>query len=81
MLIPDFRLRTPLMSDIAIQAENLGMCDRIGERERYFALRDILARAASAPARLFSVRKLSSPNGDPTHIWAIKNFLLPVPTA
>jgi lipopolysaccharide transport system ATP-binding protein len=61
------------MSDVVIHVENLGKRYRIGERERYLALRDILARAASAPLRLFRARKPSSPNGDPTHIWALKD--------
>jgi lipopolysaccharide transport system ATP-binding protein len=61
------------MSDIVIRVENLGKRYRIGERERYLALRDVLTRAISAPARLFRTRKPSSPNGDPTHIWALKD--------
>jgi lipopolysaccharide transport system ATP-binding protein len=61
------------MSDIVIRAESLGKRYRIGEREPYLALRDVLARAASAPARLFGPRKPASPNGDPTHIWALKD--------
>jgi lipopolysaccharide transport system ATP-binding protein len=61
------------MSDIVIRAEKLGKRYRIGERERYVALRDVLARAASAPVRLFQARKPASPNGDPTHIWALKD--------
>ena len=61
------------MSDIVIRVENLGKRYRIGERERYLALRDVLARAISAPARLFRARKPASPNGDPTHIWALKD--------
>src|SRR5208283_2034945 len=61
------------MSDIVIRAEQLGKRYRIGERERYVALRDVLARAASAPVRLFQARKPASPNGDPTHIWALKD--------
>ena len=61
------------MSDIVIRAENLGKRYRIGERERYFALRDVLARTFSAPARIFKARKPASPNGDATHIWALKD--------
>jgi len=61
------------MSDIVIRAENLGKRYRIGESERYFALRDVLARAFSAPARIFKARKPASPNGDATHIWALKD--------
>ncbi|MGA2075427.1 MAG: ABC transporter ATP-binding protein [Terriglobia bacterium] len=61
------------MSDIVIRAENLGKRYRIGERERYVALRDVLARAVSAPARMFKARRPASPNGDATHIWALKD--------
>ncbi len=65
------------MSDVVIRAENLGKRYRIGERERYLALRDLLARAASAPARLFTPRKPSSSNsdhnGDNSHIWALRD--------
>jgi ABC-type polysaccharide/polyol phosphate transport system ATPase subunit len=61
------------MSNAVIHVENLGKRYRIGERERYLALRDIVARAATAPARLFREREPSSPNGDPTHIWALKD--------
>jgi lipopolysaccharide transport system ATP-binding protein len=69
------------MSDIVIRAENLGKRYRIGERERYLALRDLLARAASAPARLFAPRQPSSSNGnhsngDHSHIWALKDASL-----
>jgi lipopolysaccharide transport system ATP-binding protein len=62
------------MSDIVIRVENLGKRYRIGERERYLALRDILARAVSAPVRLFRARKPSSSNGHATHIWALKDL-------
>ena len=61
------------MSDIVIRAESLGKRYRIGERERYLALRDVLARAVSAPARLFRPGKPSSPNRDARHIWALKD--------
>jgi hypothetical protein len=41
------------MSDYIIKVENLGKRYRIhhGERERYTALRDVLARGAAAPLR------------------------------
>ncbi len=39
------------MSDVAIKVESLGKLDRIGERERYLALRDVLARSLKAPLR------------------------------
>ena len=65
------------MSDVVIHVDNLGKCYRIGERERYLALRDVLTRAIKAPARLFKPRKSASSNGngngDHSHIWALKD--------
>jgi lipopolysaccharide transport system ATP-binding protein len=61
------------MSEIAIRAENLGKLYRIGEREQYLALRDVLARTFSAPARLFG-RKTASSNTDSSHLWAVKDI-------
>ncbi|HID31528.1 MAG TPA: hypothetical protein EYP19_16215 [Desulfobacterales bacterium] len=46
------------MSDIAIRVENLSKRYRIGQREPYRALRDVLARGVMAPFRRFS----DSPN-------------------
>jgi lipopolysaccharide transport system ATP-binding protein len=42
------------MSEFAIRAEGLGKKFRLGERERYKALRDTLTRAAAAPFRILS---------------------------
>src|SRR5688572_33263824 len=39
------------MSDIAIRVENLSKQYRIGERESYKALRDVIADSAAAPFR------------------------------
>ena len=39
------------MTDAVIHAEGLGKRYRVGERERYLALRDILTRLATAPFR------------------------------
>jgi lipopolysaccharide transport system ATP-binding protein len=61
------------MSDVVIQAENLGKRYRIGERERYLALRDVLARAFSAPLRLLRPPRPALPKGDARHIWALKD--------
>jgi lipopolysaccharide transport system ATP-binding protein len=41
------------MSDIAIEAHSLSKRYRIGDRERYYTLRDSLARAFTAPVRWF----------------------------
>ncbi len=71
------------MSEIVIRAENLGKRYRLGERERYLALRDLLTRAALAPARLLFPRNPSSSNGvrrngdrsngNRSHLWALKD--------
>jgi ABC-type glutathione transport system ATPase component len=44
-------LSNTLMSDSVIHVEGLGKRYRIGERERYRALRDVLARAFTAPLK------------------------------
>jgi lipopolysaccharide transport system ATP-binding protein len=61
------------MSDIVIRAEALSKRFRIGERERYLALRDVLTRAFSSPTRLFRPRTRVSANGEQSHIWALKD--------
>src|SRR2546423_1199605 len=65
------------MTDIAIRCEGLGKQYRIGERERYKALRDTIANAATAPFRLlrssFNGAKPSSANGHGT-FWALKDL-------
>jgi homopolymeric O-antigen transport system ATP-binding protein len=61
------------MSDTAIRAENLSKRYRIGERERYLALRDVLTRALRAPARIFRPQPPASGNGHRSHIWALKD--------
>jgi lipopolysaccharide transport system ATP-binding protein len=61
------------MSDVVIRAEGLGKQYRIGEREPYLALRDVLARSLRAPARLLRRGDAASRNGDSTHIWALKD--------
>ena len=54
------------MSDVVIRAEGLGKRYRVGERERYLALRDILARAISNPLK----RKLRPPVD---YLWALRD--------
>jgi lipopolysaccharide transport system ATP-binding protein len=71
------------MSDVVIRAENLGKSYELGERERYLALRDLLARAASAPGRLLVARKQTSSisqngNGKRLRIWALKDANLEI---
>src|SRR2546430_6982535 len=60
------------MSDIAIRGEGLGKRYRIGQQERYLALRDVLARALKASWGLFRANGSNS-NHRPQHIWALKD--------
>ncbi len=62
------------MSDIAIRCEKLGKRYRIGQREPYLALRDVLANAAKAPLRLFRASASEASNHRPEHIWALKDI-------
>ncbi len=72
------------MSDIAIRVQNLSKLYRIGQRERYYTLRDTLVNAWRAPFRYlranggqrpsgsdlqFAVRNSQSEN----YIWALKD--------
>ena len=61
-----------MISDIAIRGEGLGKRYRIGQQERYLALRDVLARALKAPWGLFGANGSNS-NHRPQHIWALKD--------
>jgi lipopolysaccharide transport system ATP-binding protein len=54
------------MTETVIHVEGLGKRYRIGERVRYMALRDVLARAVMAPFR-------RAPGGAPEHFWAVRD--------
>jgi lipopolysaccharide transport system ATP-binding protein len=61
------------MSNLAIRGEKLGKLFHLGEWQRYRALRDVLAQAASAPWRLLrGGARAPSPNGA-RHIWALRD--------
>src|SRR5881409_3028478 len=67
-----------MSSEIAIRSEGLSKQYRIGEQERYKALRDVLTDAAAAPFRRLRsvVRNGKSRNGDGSgnrnsHVWAL----------
>jgi lipopolysaccharide transport system ATP-binding protein len=60
------------VSDAAIRVEGLGKRYRIGERERYRALRDTLVDALKAPLRA------RSPKGADSTIWALRDVSLQV---
>src|SRR5271168_780194 len=55
------------MSEIVIHVEGLGKRYRVGERERYVALRDVLTRAFTAPFR----RGRGGRKRD--ELWALRN--------
>jgi lipopolysaccharide transport system ATP-binding protein len=61
------------MSDSAVRVENLSKRYAIGEREPYRALRDVLARAISAPLRRFRNVPSTSRSRHPGYIWALKD--------
>jgi lipopolysaccharide transport system ATP-binding protein len=60
------------MSQLAIRAENLGKRYRIGQRERYVTLRDVLTNALTWPVRL--LRGRGSNSTGPEYIWALREI-------
>src|ERR1700730_12067475 len=63
------------MSDLAIRCQGIAKQYRIGERERYKALRDIITDAIRSPFRRLRESARNSGNngeGKPT-IWALQN--------
>jgi ABC-type polysaccharide/polyol phosphate transport system ATPase subunit len=60
------------MTKSVIHIEGLSKRYRIGERERYFALRDILARALSAPF------KRDRPRREREYFWALRDVSLDI---
>lgn len=66
------------MSQVAIHVENVGKLYRIGERQRYKALRDTLSNALYAPFRaaasLFNGPHTNASNDDgDSHFWSLKD--------
>jgi lipopolysaccharide transport system ATP-binding protein len=62
------------MSDVAIRVEGLGKRYRVGERVRYLALRDVIARSIGAPFRRFrtsATPRLRHSSADV--VWALKD--------
>jgi lipopolysaccharide transport system ATP-binding protein len=57
------------MATTAIRVDGLGKRFRLGERERYVALRDVLARAVRAPFR----RRTGANGNGHAHIWALRD--------
>lgn len=63
------------MSNVVIHVEKLSKRYRIGQRERYLALRDILARSLATPFRILSSNSPESKVSNPASnsIWALEN--------
>ena len=62
------------MSDIAIRCENLSKLYRIGNRESYKALRDVLSDAISAPFRWFRTPNPEIKTSNSNCFWALKDI-------
>jgi lipopolysaccharide transport system ATP-binding protein len=58
------------MNDVAIRAEGLSKLYRIGQREKYYTLRDTLMSLLKAP---LSACREESGNGDRSTLWALKD--------
>jgi ABC-type polysaccharide/polyol phosphate transport system ATPase subunit len=54
------------MTDVVIRADGLGKRYRVGERERYLALRDLMARTFAAPFRRSAKRQKE-------YLWALRD--------
>ncbi|MGA9570753.1 MAG: ATP-binding cassette domain-containing protein, partial [Candidatus Acidiferrales bacterium] len=60
------------MTESVIHVEGMGKRYRVGERERYFALRDVITRAFTAPFKRGGSRKPKD------FIWALRDVSLDV---
>src|SRR5271163_1704993 len=60
------------MTESAIHIEGLGKRYRVGERERYFALRDVITRAFTAPFQRNGTRRPVD------YLWALRDVSLDV---
>jgi lipopolysaccharide transport system ATP-binding protein len=54
---------------VVLRAEGVGKMYRVGQREPYRALRDVIANAATAPVR--ALRHQGSKHAEPDRIWAL----------
>src|SRR5215471_5790782 len=64
------------MSDVAFRVDNLSKRYRLGRRERYVALRDVLARTVTSSVNL--LRRNGEGASDRDYLWALKNVSLDV---
>jgi lipopolysaccharide transport system ATP-binding protein len=61
------------MGDVVIRVESLSKRYRLGPREPYRALREVLARAVTAPFRWFKNSTFACRNSKSDYIWALKD--------
>jgi len=64
------------MNDVVIRCEGIGKRYRLGQRQRYRALRDTLTDALRAPFRWLRTAlgaKRTADSGDPEFMWALKD--------
>ena len=66
------------MHEIAIRVEGLGKRYRLGERQAYRALRDVLGDALKVPARLVSGNGHGAAASGPSFLWALDDVSLDV---
>jgi lipopolysaccharide transport system ATP-binding protein len=59
------------MSDIAIRVEHLSKRYRLGEREAYKSLREVVARMAAKP--LEKLQGKANARANPEYIWALED--------
>jgi lipopolysaccharide transport system ATP-binding protein len=64
------------MSNVAISVENLSKRYRLGRRERYVALRDVLTRMAASSVHL--LRRNGNAASGTEYLWALKDVSLEV---
>jgi len=62
------------MSDSAVSVENLGKCYQLGERERYYALRDSLTSLVKYPYNLITNNGNTNKKSEIEHIWALRDI-------
>jgi lipopolysaccharide transport system ATP-binding protein len=67
------------MSHAAIQADGLGKRYRVGEREYYRALRDLVGRAYTASTRLLARSRNGASRNPSSFIWALRNVSFQIP--
>ena len=64
------------MGNVAIRVEDLSKRYRLGRRERYVALRDVLARTVTLPVRMLKRHGHAETQAD--YLWALKDVCIEV---